>query len=255
MKLGSMDCVLAAQVPDAFKRAARLGLQGVEVNLSIKPLLAGDRSQIETARRASVETGVQVVSAVLGEHNHGGLATWWRGSEAEEELQHAIRATAAMGASDLLVPFFFFNEPKGRVHRAAVARRIRPLCELAADQGVRFCFEGVLTADQLLELIGLVDHDRFGVYYDPANATWCDYDIAAEARRLGRHLLRTHLKEAATFTGDARLGQGRVNHAAYAAALKDIGYTGWFVLETPAGDDAEVTADIAFARRAYGAVA
>lgn len=254
MKLGAMDNVLGKSPAESFARAKQLGLAGVEVNLSVKPLVAGDTTQLDDIRRASDITGVAITSAVLGEHNSGGLATWWRGPEADSEVRAAVDAASALAARDLLVPFFFFNEPKGKAHRTAVAQRLAPLAEYAHAKGVRICFEGVLPAPHLLEIVQAVASTSFGIYYDPANATWCDYDIVAEVKLLSTHLFRSHVKEALSFTGDARLGRGRVDHTAYAAALKSIGYQDWLILETPGGTDAEIQLDIDFARKAYAAL-
>ena len=104
----------------------------------------------------------------------------------------------------------------------------------------------------MVEMARQIGSDHFGVYYDVANTTWCDRDAPAEIRALGSLLRQAHAKEAKVFTGDARLGTGRVDHAACAVALKAIGYDRWIVLETPGGSDAEITGDLAFARKTYG---
>ena len=252
MKLGAMDNVLSPTIAEAFVRAKRLGLDGVEVSLSIQPLVAGDRSAIDAARIASGDSQLPITSAVLGEHNAGGVASWWRGKAADDEVRVALDACHALGCRDLLVPFFFFNELKGKTHRENAAERIRPLAMYAESIGARFCFEGVNPAEELLEIAAAVDCPAFGVYFDPANVTWCDCDPVEQAKALGSKLFRSHLKEAKIFTGDVRLGQGRVNHRDFALALKSIGYDGWLVLETPPGSDSEIQRDIDFARSVYG---
>ena len=62
----------------------------------------------------------------------------------------------------------------------------------------------------------------------------------AEARALGSLIRRVHLKDTRERRGDCRLGEGRVDFAACAQALAEIGYDGWLVLETPPGPPAEV---------------
>ncbi|HLL90046.1 MAG TPA: sugar phosphate isomerase/epimerase family protein, partial [Tepidisphaeraceae bacterium] len=150
------------------------------------------------------------------------------------------------GARTLLVPFFFSNEPKGRTHRDAVVARLKPLCAHAAGAGVTLAYEGVVQAPHLVEMARQIDSPAFGVYYDPANATWCDFDIAADVRALGPLLRQAHVKEAKVFTGDAPPGEGRVDWKGFAAALREIRYDRWLVLETPGGEG--VGKDVAFAR-------
>ena len=50
---------------------------------------------------------------------------------------------------------------------------------------------------------------------------------------------------------DVALGQGDVDFAAVASALKAMGYDGWVILETPATDDpvAAAQANLDFARQ------
>lgn len=248
MKLGIMDDVLGRS-SDPIARAKSLGFEGIEINLKVAEL-SDERLYRQIADRAQA-AGVEIASTVLGEHNSGGLATWWRGSEAEQEVLGALRATRSIGASTLLLPFFFFNEPKGKTHRSAVAQRLKPLCDAAQSLGVVIAFEGVTASAQLVEMAGQIGSPAFGVYFDPANMTWCDFDAASEIRTLGPLLRQIHAKDANTFTGDARLGKGRVDHAACAAALESIGYDRWIILETPGGTDAEIASDLNFARSVY----
>jgi sugar phosphate isomerase/epimerase len=249
MKFGAMDEVLGKKGAELFARAKSLGMDGVEINLKISELKS---DQWKTLARQAKDHGLEIPSAVLGEHNNGGLASWWRKKEADDEVRAALNATAEMGVSTLLVPFFFVNEPKGKTHRDAVADRLIPLCGEAQKLGIILAFEGVLAAKHLQEMAARINSPAFGVYFDPANMTWCDFDVPGEIRTLGKLLRQSHAKEARVFTGDARLGEGRVDHAVCAAALKSIGYDRWIVLETPVGTDAEVGADLAFARKHYG---
>jgi sugar phosphate isomerase/epimerase len=71
------------------------------------------------------------------------------------------------------------------------------------------------------------------VYYDTGNQTNAGYDVAAELRQLGDKIGMMHAKD----TDRQMLGDGRVDFNAVSAAMRDIGYDGYIVLETPTGDD------------------
>ena len=238
-----MDKVVGKTRPEAFARAAELGFDGVEVNLT-----ADDLADDGPLRRDVEASPVAVPSLVLGQHNHGGLAAPWLAEKAATEIETAVALCSKLSIKTLLVPFFFWNEPKGERHRAMVAANLKPLAKSAAEQGVTLAFEGVLPAAHLVEMAERIG-DGFGVYYDPANLAWCDLDPAAEFRTLGPLVVAAHAKDAADFTGDARLGEGRIDHASVAAAMREVGYDGWLTLETKGGD---ATADeLEFARRVY----
>jgi sugar phosphate isomerase/epimerase len=248
MKFCAMDVVIGKADATTLRRARHLGMDGIEINLTIRELGSDRWKRLADDAR---ELELEIPSAVLGEHNSGGIATWWRGKDADDEIAGALHATAELGATTLLVPFFFFNEPKGRSHRAAVANRLKPLCETAEALEVVIAFEGVLPTEHLIEMSQSIASPAFGVYVDPANITWCDMDAPTQIRQFGKLVRQVHGKDASTFTGDARLGRGRVDHAACAQALREIGYDRWIVLETPGGSDDEIASDLAFARKTY----
>jgi sugar phosphate isomerase/epimerase len=252
MKFGVMDAVLGTKTDaDAFARAKRIGCDGIEINLSIKHLRDASDPRAAELQQLTQQHALPIPSTVLGEHNSGGLATWWRGRDADEEVRLALDFTARVGARVLLVPFFF-NEPKGKTHRDAVAERLKPLAAHADKIGVELAFEGVNRAEHLVEMARQIASPAFGVYFDMANVTWCELDAPNEIRTLGTLVKQSHAKEAKTFTGDARLGAGKVDHAGCATAFKSVGYDKWLVLETPSGTDQEIAGDLATARRFYG---
>jgi len=252
MKLASMDSVLkAANDADAFAKAKSLGLDGIEINLKLAGLRDPTSARPTRLRELAAEHDLDLASMVLGEHNSGGIATWWRDRSADDEVRRAVEWCSDIGAQTLLLPFFFFNEPKGRTHRAAVAERLKPHCERAAELKVVIAFEGVLTAEQLLEMANAIDSPGFGVYYDPANATWCDHDVASEIRALGKLIRQMHIKDAKTFTGDVPAGEGRVDWKGVVAALDAIGFDRWLSLETPPGPIESIAKSVAFARKTF----
>ena len=221
----------------------------MEIVLNIKEMRDAKSERVAKLRELSATHGLPVSSCVLGEHNNGGIATWWRDiNETSDEVRLAINWCVSLGAETLLLPFFFSNEPKGFTHRAVVVERLKPLCVYAAEKNVVIAYEGVQSAEQLLEMAKQIDSPAFGVYYDPANATWCDYDAAAELRLLGKLVRQMHIKDAQVFTGDVPAGEGRVDWPAVAAALNAIEFDRWLALETP---PASIEQDIAFARRTF----
>jgi sugar phosphate isomerase/epimerase len=89
------------------------------------------------------------------------------------------------------------------------------------------------TAEQVLGLARSSGAARVGVYYDPGNSVIAGLDPAAEIPLLGERLKGLHVKD----PGGGRLGEGKVDFDAVTAAVKENGYSGALILETPAGDD------------------
>ncbi len=250
MKYGVCDWILGGTDDAArFSRAKSLGLDGIEINLPLRDL-ANPAGRVEELKRLAGSTGLAIPSMCIGEHNGKGLiANVDRGGAVSDEIAAAIDCCAAVGAATLLVPFFGSNEPRNFVQRRDVAEKLRPLCRRAEQCGVVIAFEGTLPAAQMAQMAHRIASPAFGVYFDLANCVWVDQDGPREIRELGSLVRQVHMKESRYGTGDARPGDGRVNYPESARALREIGYDGWLVLETPNGTDEQVRADLAFTRQ------
>jgi sugar phosphate isomerase/epimerase len=257
VQAGVMEDVLqAVDDEETFARAERIGFAGVEIVASREQLREGGR--VECLRRAIAATGLPVPSIVLGEHSDsGGIADADGGvsEQARDDVVQAIEWAVALGADAILVPFFARAElvDESDLDRAAAA--FQPLCRLAGERGVTLCYEGTLPAGRLLALSERVESRAFGCYFDLANAVVRGLDPATEIRALGRLVRRVHLKDTRVGPGDCPPGLGRVDFGAGYQALREIGYDGWIVLETPPGPTEVVARDLAFARSVFPSLA
>jgi sugar phosphate isomerase/epimerase len=252
MNVGVMDAVVRATDDDeTFARAKRLGFAGVEVDLSRDDFSAG---RLDTLRRASVASGLAVPSLVLGEHSdRGGIADADPvvAEQARDDVARAIAWAAELGAGAILIPFFGRAELVEEADIGRAAALLRPLCEVAGERGVVLCYEGTLPATRIRALADRVASRAFGCYFDLANPVTRGLDSATEIRALGELVQRVHFKDTRVEAGDCPPGLGRVDYAASFEALREIGYDGWVVLETPPGPFELVGRDLAFARSVF----
>jgi sugar phosphate isomerase/epimerase len=244
--------VRAADDEEIFARAKSLGFAGVEVDLSRDELHAGGR--LETLRRAKAGTGLAVPSIVLGEHSdRGGIsdADPVVADQARDDVARAIDWAADLGAGAILIPFFGHAElnEEADIDRAAAA--FRPLCELAGERAIVLCYEGTLPETQIRVLAERIASRAFGCYFDLANPVTRGLDSATEIRALGDLVRSVHFKDTRVEAGDCPPGLGRVDYGASFEALREIGYDGWVVLETPPGPPELVSRDLAFARSVF----
>jgi sugar phosphate isomerase/epimerase len=251
-----MDTVVrAADDEQTFARAGRLGFAGVEIDVSREDLHSGGR--LDTLRRASASSGLEVPSIVLGEHSdRGGIADTDQvvAEQARADVTRAIDWAAGLEAGAILIPFFGRAEldDEAAVNRAAAAFRV--LCEAAGEQDVVLCYEGTLPAARIRELAELVGSRAFGCYFDLANPVTRGLDSATEILALGELVRRVHFKDTRVTPGDCPPGLGRTDFAASFEALSRIGYDDWVVLETPPGPPELVSRDLAFARSVFPAL-
>lgn len=165
-------------------------------------------------------------------------------------LSRFIELAGQLGAGVLV-----FGSPKNRRvpegmtpdEATAIAVEVfGKLGDVASDNGTLFCIEPnpvaydcnfVTDAASGLELVRAVDRPGFGLHLDAAGMTLAGDDIGASIRAAGP-LLR-HFHASAPYLG--ALETEAVDHAAAAAALRDIDYSGIVSIEMRPGEPGEGT--------------
>jgi sugar phosphate isomerase/epimerase len=254
VKVGVLDSVIGGRDDlDAFERARGIGCDGVEVMLLGKHLRGTEKSA--TLRAARDATGLEIPTLVLDEHNLGGIASPdpRTAAAAADEVRTAIAWAADLGVGAILIPFFVEAEIRDDAGFDRAAAALRGLCPLAAAHGVVLAYEGTLSAARVRALAARIGSAAFACYFDLANLAVRGLDPPTEIRALGDLICRVHAKDLLARKNDIHLGLGRVDFPECAAALAEIGYDGWLVLETPAAPPPVVARDVTFARVAFGA--
>jgi sugar phosphate isomerase/epimerase len=212
--------------------AKQAGLDGVEVRAGdaadeLDIFKAATRAKYKTQMQA---TGLSIRSIMMGLLNNFPLATDPR---APAWLAQTIDAAKDLGAKNILVAFFGKGDLlNGRQIKEAefgsAVKRIREAAVRAKDAGVTLALENMLSAEQNLRLLEEIGHDSVRLYYDVYNTGKTQkYDSPAEIRRLKDRIAQFHYKNGAQY-----LDEDKPYFEAISAAVKDIRYSGWIVLET-----------------------
>jgi sugar phosphate isomerase/epimerase len=260
--------------PEEIPKAASANLTGIQVSLGRDPeqILLRDPTVRERYLELGREHGVTFHSIALGMFNTYPLAEEPR---CAVWLIDAIDTAVALGASNVLMAFFgngdlrltdengeYVNESDGefasfRLDEEKVGSVVDTLIQVvprARDAGVALGLENTITAAQNLEIIDRVESDWLQVYYDLGNSTGNGYDVPSELLAIGNdRLCEVHLKDWNT----PLLGSEgcMVDNEAAAAALREIGYDKWLVLETSGRADRfleDTQANVAWAKETFG---
>jgi sugar phosphate isomerase/epimerase len=220
------------------------GVEGVEVaptKLWPDPTAATD-AEIDTVRRTWADRGLPIIAAQALLFGKPELTLFDAADVRERSidyLRRIIRLCGRLGAASLV-----FGSPKnrlvGRLDRAAVLRIavkvFTRLGEIAASEGTCVILEAnppeygadfVTRAGEAIELVRLVNHPGFRLHLDTACMTLAG-DPPAATIADGFDLLRHfHVSEPQLGV----VGQGPVEHAEFAAALKRLSYARWASIE------------------------
>jgi L-ribulose-5-phosphate 3-epimerase len=165
---------------------------------------------------------------------------------ARRELNETLPETMSRAnevKAKYIITFGFMGEadeaPPGHV-----AEYLREAAELCREGGVALLLENepgsyADTGERTRRLLDMVNHPNIFANWDPCNSNIFDDPgkLAESARALGSFIKHVHVKDGAPVAGSlfARYGpisSGRLGWGEHLRALKDMGYRGWFGVET-----------------------
>jgi L-ribulose-5-phosphate 3-epimerase len=250
IRLGVCDWTIKkAGTLEAFELAAQLGLEGVQVSLvpQAESLTLLDKKLQQSYQRTAEKTGVAITSFCIGELNNVPLKSDPR---AERWVAEGIEVASAMKVGIILVPFFgkgdLKDDPAGT---AAVVQSLKRLAPKAEKAGVILALESMLSAEAHQKIIEAVGSPAIAVYYDVGNSQEAGYDIGREIRLLGGRIAQFHAKDYQDL-----FGKGSMDFAAVRSAMRDIGYSGWLVLEEvklPLGMEQSIQKDLEYLKSVF----
>ena len=242
MKYGIRDNKLLEPPETMFTVSKKLGLDGMEfcVNDS-KDNLLWEEGGADRLKTLADTDGMEIASlspGIFGRLSPVNPDAEKR-AQGHEALTYLIELCPILETSLILIPirmddFDEWTEEKWRM----VLDGFKPLVEVAEKHNVVLAMETGIRADQVLMLIDRVGSQYLKSYYDVANAAGRGYDVPAEIRQLGHQIGMIHMKD----TDQKMLGEGNVDFKGVSDAMRDIGYDGYLILETPPGDDPKANA-------------
>ena len=212
--------------PASLEVAKRIGLDGVQVDFGRGqddlPLFNSNlQKKFLDARQ---EHQVEIASLALGALNG---VPYKSDPRAERWVDRSIDVCKVFGVNVILLAFFgegdLQNDAEGT---DTVVQRLKKVAPKAEDAGVTLGIESWLSAEQHMDIIDKVGSNAVKVYYDVANSHKAGYDIYSEIRQLGKLICEFHAKDY-----DNLYGKGSIAFQEVRAAMDDIGYRGWLVME------------------------
>lgn len=254
MKFGAMDYVLAKPWTEVFDEAARLGFDGVELMMRMDTFYAsevwspnGRKALMERSRGA----GVEIASVCMG-----GVAGLMTDPEKHEEgvkvLADLRRFCDRLDSRVILFPMAKQSDQSEaeamRLWRDGFIAAFERSADAKALVGMESVGQIGRSAEQLLATIEAVGSPVLGVYFDVGNAAYQGMDPVEQMEKLGKHVVQIHAKEIG-----AEMGEGKLNFPAIFGAIKKIGFDGYLVLETEAGEDpaANAARNLAFVKEHF----
>ena len=239
MKYGIRDGMLKAPFESIFTVAKELGFDGIEycIGGDYADSLLWQADGPEKLKAMADKDGVEVASLSPGVFSslNPVVDDLEKRAEGQKMMTHVIEVCPPMDTKAILAPMFprDFNEWPEATWQMLIDG-LKPLAEIAEKHKVVLALETMFNADQMGMVVDKIGSPYVKVYYDTGNLCNRGYDVPAELRQLGDRIGMIHAKD----TDRQMLGGGKVDFDGVSDAIRDIGYDGYIVLETPVGDDA-----------------
>lgn len=216
--------------------AREIGLDGIQVSVTYPtdgktPTLRDAKTQ-EAFKRAALDNGIQICSLAIG--NPGKARLPMHTNPAFSILlTEAVEIAHNLGTNDILLPILGDShiDMTNQAQVDTFVVMMKEVARYAEKYGVVVGLEDWISAEDNIRILDAIGSDYIAVYYDPHNIVGrgATKDIYAEPKMLGKRIHQVHVKNANMLLSQPG---GRIDWPRMGQELHDIGYRGWYVLET-----------------------
>lgn len=239
--------------------AREIGLDGIQVSVQYptdgtSPTLRDAKTQA-AFKRAALDNGVQICSLAIGSPGKTRLPLH-KSPAAAILLVEAVEIAHNLGTNNILLPILGDShiDMTNQAEVETFVTTMKEVARYAERYGVVVGLEDWITAEDNNTLLDAIGSDYVAVYYDAHNIVGrvpTLKDIYAEPKLLGRRINQVHVKNANNLLS---VPGGRIDWPRMAQQFYDVGYRGWYVLETPAPSKdiiADTRANIEYVKKTF----
>src|SRR5262249_17119109 len=218
-----------------------IGLDGIQVSLQFPTdgaLASRDPKPRAAFRGAALENGIQICSLAIGSPGKSRLPLHTNPAAAIL-LAEAVEVARNVGTNNILLPILGDShiDMANPAQVDSFVAMMKEVARYAEKFDVVVGIEDWISAQDNIRLLDAISSDHVGVYYDAHNIVARDarkglaQDIYAEPGMLRQRISQIHVKNANMLLSTPG---GRIDWPRMAQQFYDIGYRGWYVLETNA---------------------
>ena len=256
LKIGMTDWNLGRRGDITKVALAReIGLDGIQVSLTFPtddtPHLRDPKTQA-AFKESALENGIQICSLAIGDPGKSRLPLHTNPAAAIL-LVEAVEVARNLGTNNILLPILgdsHINMQSQQEVNTFVAM-MKEVARYAERAGVVVALEDWISAEDNIRLLDAIGSEFVGVYYDARNIkSRLKQDPYDEPKRLGQRIHQIHVKNGQKLMREPDI----LDWPRLAQEYYDIGYRGWYVLETGAPSNdliADTRANLEYVRNTF----
>jgi len=236
--------------------AREIGLDGIQVSLQFPtdgktPTLRDAKTQA-AFRQAALDNGIQICSLAIGSPGRSRLPLHTNPAAAIL-LVEAVEVARNLGTNNILLPILGDShiDMTNQAQVDTFVAMMKEVARYAEKYEVVVALEDWISAEDNIRLLDAIGSEYVAVYYDAHNIVPRVKDIYAEPKMLGKRIRQIHVKNADLLLSSPG---GRLDWPRMAQEFYEIGYSGWYVLETgsPTKDIvADTRANIEYVKKTF----
>ena len=215
--------------------AREIGLDGIQVSLQFptdgSPTLRDPQTQAEF-RRAALDNGLQICSLAIGSPGKARLPLHTNPAAAILLIE-AVEVARNIGTNNILLPILGDShiDVTNAAQVATFVAMMKEVARYAEKYDVVVGIEDWISAEDNVKLLDAIGSSHIAIYYDAHNIVKrkATNDIYAEPKILGKRINQIHVKNAEMLLSTSG---GVIEWPRMSKEFYDIGYRGWYVLET-----------------------
>jgi L-ribulose-5-phosphate 3-epimerase len=224
--------------------AREIGLDGIQVSVQYPtdgktPTLRDPGTQA-AFKRAALDNGIQICSLAIGNPGRSRMPMHTNPAFAILLIE-AVEIAHDLGTNNILLPILGDShiDMTNQSQVDTFVAMMKEVARYAEKYRVVIGLEDWISAEDNIKLLDAIGSDHVAVYYDAHNIVPRVKDIYAEPKMLGKRIDQIHVKNANMLMSAPG---GRVDWPRLAQEFYEIGYRGWYVLET-ASPSTDIVAD------------
>ena len=236
--------------------AREIGLDGIQVSVQYPtdgktPTLRDPATQA-AFKRAALDNGIQICSLAIGNPGKSRLPMHTNPAFAIL-LAEAVEIAFNIGTNNILLPILGEShiDMTSQAQVDSFVAMMKEVARYAEKYDVVVGLEDWISAQDNIKLMDAIGSDHVASYYDAHNIVSRVPDIYVEPKLLGKRINQIHVKNANMLLSTPG---GKMDWPRMAQEFYDIGYRGWYVLETgsPSKDIvADTRANIEYVKKTF----
>jgi hexulose-6-phosphate isomerase len=148
------------------------------------------------------------------------------------DIRAVLEACKVIGIRFVLIPLVDNGSLTSADHETVLIEGLQPLHNYLVKNHMKIIFESDFPAERLANFMKNFPAEAFGINYDIGNSAALGFVAKDEIARYGERIDNVHIKDRILHGTTVPLGTGEADFVAVFRALKEINYSGSFILQT-----------------------